>query len=200
MTENVIAQETVAPLIPPPSPVEPPTLDQSDTRPVLDVQDDGKGGDPVKPIHPLEPGGVRFNQIYARVKAAEAQIDVEREARIRAEAERDLYRQAPPVTPQPTPEREHTNADLEGMIATGQATREQVDEYKEKRMERRLRSTLKAELDGARKDDERTVLLSREIGTYTRAIPNVAVAGTPERARVDAEFQWLVQTHNIDVA
>ena len=45
-------------------------------------QDDGDGQK-----HPLEPGGKRFNQVYARMGQAERDLAVEREARIRLEGQ-----------------------------------------------------------------------------------------------------------------
>ena len=179
--------ENVAALIPPA--ITTPTLLEADK-----VVVPGEKVDEVKP-HPLEPGGIRFNQIYARAKSAEEELEIEREKRIRAETERDLAKSSPPSAPATTATKEYTDDELIAMLASGQATQAQVDSYKEDRLEQRVTKKLEARLDGRQRDESRSVKLSVDFNEYMKAIPNIGVQGTEERKAVDAEFDWLVETH-----
>src|SRR3990167_3498611 len=62
--------------------------------------------------HPLEPGGERFNQVYARAKTAEARMQEEREGRIRAETEAQVLREARSTPPLKTEDKIPSWAEL----------------------------------------------------------------------------------------
>ena len=186
---------SIAPLNPPVTVVVPPVLDAVSPVNEQDTSIPVKDEPAVKPPHPLEPGGVRFQQIYARAKGAEEELDIERERRIRAEAERDLLKT---VTPVGKTDHEYTHLELESMVAQGQATREQVDKYKEDRLEARLAKKLRDEWDGRTREVQRAERLAVEFSGYTNAIPNIGVQGTEERKAVDAEFDYLTQIHGVN--
>ena len=183
-------KEAVAPLSPPPDPTPPPVVEGTKVE--------AAPSEPVKPPHPLEPGGVRFQQIYARAKGAEEELAEERELRIRAEAERDILKSGVVTPTTAQPEREYTNAELTAMVIQGQATQDQVDEYKEQRLEKKIAGKLRAELDARQRDAGRADRLTVEFDSYTKAIPNIGVLDSVERKQVDAEYSWLLSIHGID--
>ncbi|MCI0564050.1 MAG: hypothetical protein MN733_36705 [Nitrososphaera sp.] len=192
MTEQ---DPNIAPLIPPASPV--PSV--SETPAEKAVEKTVEKNEPVKPVHPLEPGGVRFQQIYARAKGAEEELETERERRIKAETERDILK-AGGTTGGTTTDREYTNAELAALVIQGQATQDQVDQYKEQRLEKKISQRLRDEFEAKQRDAGRAERLTSEFADYTKAIPNIEVQGSDERKAVDNEFNWLVSAHGLDLA
>src|SRR5574341_1025801 len=169
--------------------------------PIVEVETEGaaEGLQPPSQPHPLSPGGVRFEQIYARAKTAEAELILEKEARIRAEAERDLLKQGTvPTTTHTQTAREYTNAELEAMVIEGRATRDQVDDYKEQRMEKRLAAKLQAQQEQSTREHSRLQTINSELGEYLNTIPNLADQNSNERKMVRDEYSWLLSIHGAD--
>ncbi|MGH9429086.1 MAG: hypothetical protein ACRD2L_22620 [Terriglobia bacterium] len=177
-------------LVPPVAP-EPP-IAEPQTPPSTP---DGTPEDVTPPQHPLAPGGVRFEQIYARMKRAEAELALEKEAKLRAEIERDVMLRTQTAPAQP--ERTYSNAELEAMIASGQATREAVDDYREKQMEKHVLEKVQRESEESRVTADRLSKANTSLNQYVVAIPNLAVEGTPERTSLNAEFDWLCNLHGV---
>ena len=164
--------------------------------PVLAVEETLPDTEPTKPKHPLEPGGERWNQIYARAKRAEAALQREREQRIRSETELEV-RKSTPVTPAPGSERILTWDELEKGIEAGQLTRAQANDYRDGVIEKRVTNTLEKKLLAATSDQSRTQSLSSELTRYKTAIPNIVQLGTPERDKLESEFAWQLSTYGV---
>ncbi|MCI0557796.1 MAG: hypothetical protein MN733_04820 [Nitrososphaera sp.] len=201
MTEQ---DPNIAPLIPPAfssSSSSSAFLASASETPVEKVTEKAaEKNEPVKPVHPLEPGGVRFQQIYARAKGAEEELETERERRIKAEIERDILKAGGTVSSTAPTDREYTNAELAALVIQGQATQDQVDQYKEQRLEKKISQRLRDEFEAKQRDAGRAERLTSEFADYTKAIPNIEVQGSDERKAVDNEFNWLVSAHGLDPA
>jgi hypothetical protein len=159
-----------------------------ETTPKQEVSQD-VSQEPEKEVNPLEPGGDRFKQVWARAKQAEAEakalqaeIQREREERIRLEERVKVKEEA-----QSQPE--YTWDQLEAGIAEGRWTRAQAQEYKDQQTERRLTQKLA-------KQKEMEVSNSRvlgEIEQYKSLVPDVTQYGTEARQKVEKEYAYLVR-------
>lgn len=142
--------------------------------------------------HPLEPGGKRFNQVYARAKDAELKYHAERERAARLEGELEALKRQP-VTPAQPVEKRYTPAQLQAFVDEGKITVGQVLAYQEEtirqEMERKLDAKLTEKLAGA----SQQTTLQREINKYRESIPEVEQPGTPERTKLEQEFTYLIQ-------
>jgi hypothetical protein len=150
-------------------------------------------------VHPLAPGGKRFEQIYAQSKQTQRDLDVERERRIAAEAKLDLLSQTSATTTSNT-QPEYSWPQLEQFIAEGKITRADAQAHREEIIARKLKNDLKTEFTRETTVATRTNALANAVGEYVNAVPDIAVVGTPARARIDAEFEWLAQVQGVDPA
>lgn len=149
------------------------------------------GHDTTPKPHPLAPGGDRFQQIYARWKHAEER-NQSLESRILS-LEQSL-RQPTQTPASPV----YTDEQLETMIINGQITRGQADGYRAKQTKDALKAELKAELDKELAESRMSNGLVTEFNKYVANIPSIATVGSPERMRVDTEFDWLVSVYGLD--
>lgn len=152
--------------------------------------------EPVAGKHPLEPGGKRWNEVYARAKRAEAALQREREQRIRAETELEVRKQTP-ASPAPSGERVLSWDELEKGIETGQLTRAQANDYRDGVIERRVTEKLEKKVMATTSDQTRGQSLSSELTRYKQAVPNIVQLGTPERDKLESEFAWQLSTYGV---
>jgi len=142
--------------------------------------------------HPLEPGGDRFKQVYARAKEAEQRLQAEREARARAEGELEAIRNMRESTPATPSVPEYSWSQLQGYIDEGKISMAQALEYREAQMrreaERKAEEKVKSYLETTRRHDA----VQQELAKYKEAIPEAIQVGTPERQRLEQEFRYLV--------
>lgn len=156
--------------------------------------------DPVVPgkIHPLQPGGKRFEQVYAEAKQAERERNAEREKRIAAEAQLEILKQR---GGQPTPEvsdKEYSWAQLEEFIQQGRITRADAEAHREEVTLKKLSQRIKQDFTSETKTAQRSEALSSSILGYVQATPSLTVEGSAERIRLDHEFDWLCSVRGVD--
>lgn len=157
-----------------------PDAASDDTHP-----DEGAGGEGEP--SPLEPGGKRFKQVYARAKDAESKLQELREAKARLEGQLEATRTAPAV-PEPKVEPRLTWTQLEAGIADGKITQAQALEYRDET----LRQEFDRKLQEDRRTRDRSTTVSGELAQYKQVVPEILSPGTPERQRVEQEFTYLV--------
>ena len=152
----------------------------------------------VEPKHPLEPGGDRFKEVWARAKAAEErakqaeerarQVEIEK-ARLEGERKAEAEAKQKQAT-----EREYSWDELENFIADGKITRAQASAYKEERLTKRLEAKYQAELDAKLNVTHKVSTIRQDLDKYIKAIPSVTQAGTQEHAKYQHELAYLVNT------
>jgi hypothetical protein len=152
--------------------------------------------EPVQPqkVHPLQPGGKRFEQVYAESKQNKRELDAERERRIAAEAQLAVF-QKPTL---PTTEPEYSWQQLEEFIAQGRITRADAEAHREEVNIRKLSSKIKQDFTQETAIANKSQALSASIANYVAAAPAALVVGSPERERLDQEFDWLVSVSGND--
>jgi len=148
-----------------------------------------------KEASPLEPGGERFKQVWARAKSAEAERDRLREEAQREREERIRYEERLKAQEETkkTAEPEYSWDQLEAAIAEGKITRAWANDYREKLVadkatreaERRLEQKL------ASTSQESTVF--SELDRYKKAAPEILQQGSEERTKVEREYAYMVQ-------
>lgn len=92
-------------------------------------------------------------------------------------------------TNQSEPPKQYTRAELDSMVAEGKINQAQADEAYEQQVERRAEGAAVRVIEA--RDLGKSV--TAQIDDYAASIPNVLKAGTPERAKVEKEFQILVK-------
>lgn len=153
--------------------------------------------EPTKP-HALEPGGERFQQVWARAKAAESRMQEEREGRIRAEAEAQVLRETRAAQPAKQDDKVLSWPELKQMVADNKISESDALEYREKAV--RTQAVREAETNITNKfsQQSRDQRIDAEIGKYKDAIPDVNVQGTDERKKFDTEFRYQVEFAGMD--
>ena len=150
--------------------------------------------EPAQDAHPLEPGGERFKQVYARAKDAERQLQAEREERIRLEERLKAKEEVAQVTAKAAQPAEHSWDTLEAWIAEGKLSRAQAMAYREGIIKestlKEARQTLEREMDAK----QRTASVTQELARYKQAVPAITQVGTPERVKVEAQYSYLINT------
>ena len=185
-TAPVPQEQAIAP--PPVAPVVEPAVSDLPPTPVAPA--------PSLEPHPLEPGGSRFRQVYARAKTAEervveldAAITEVRDQNIRLETELKLRRDGQQAPPQPTWINYET-AIAEGKITRAQAMDQwnaQVLEQAEARVQRQIEVT------------QRRQAVNYDLTRYITAAPELNQRGSELRRRVDQEFDYLLSMNGRDV-
>ena len=148
-----------------------------------------------KKVHPLAPGGKRFEQIYAQNKQTQHELAEEREKRIAAEARLAAYTSPAPKVEAPI---EYTPTQLEQFVAEGRITRADAVAHREEALTRKLTQQIKAEFHQETVTANRTQALSSAVDAYLAVAPNAMIVGTPERSKLDAEFDWLASVQGLD--
>jgi hypothetical protein len=180
---------------PAPQAQESPSADVPDTDSGPDASvgevDEQRDESPHEPA-PLEPGGKRFKQVYARAKTAEAQLQQEREARARLEGQLEATRTAPPVG-EPKAEPRLTWTQLQAGIQDGKITEVQARDYDRETIKQELRVELNQRLDQELTVKTRTNTVQSQLDDYKATVPEILTPGTPERVKLQAEFDYLVR-------
>ena len=148
--------------------------------------------------HPLEPGGERFNQVYARAKAAESRMQEEREGRIRAEAEAQVLRETRAAQPVKQDEKELSWVELKQLVSDNKLSEADALEYREKVVAKRAVKEAEANITNKFSQQSQNQRIDSEIGKYKDAIPDVNVVGTDERKKFDTEFRYQVEFAGMD--
>lgn len=141
--------------------------------------------------HPLEPGGKRFNQVYARAKDAEARLQSERERAARLEGELEALKRTPTEPKTATPPR-YTAAQLQAMIDEGKATVGQVLAYQEETLKKELAAEVDKKVSETLSTHQRGSTVQTELNEYKTLVPEALQVGTPENQKVLKEFSYLV--------
>lgn len=189
MSDEVVGQD---PEVVQPEVKEEVSVHAEETSPKPDESTQETGGEEKK--HPLEPGGERFNQIYARGKEAERERDHyreesqrEREERIRLEerlkALEDRRQEQPRLT-----WANYQSAIDAGQISQADAMARWTDQVKREAKEEAVR-----EVDTHLRTTTRVATVTSEIDRYTKAIPGLNQHGSEDRVKVEQEFNYLVQ-------
>lgn len=150
-----------------------------------------EGADGEDEPNPLEPGGKRFKQVYARAKDAEAKLQQIREDKARLEGELAATRTAA-IVPEPKVEPRLTWTQLEAGIADGKITQAQALDYRDETLRLDLEKKFEKKLHEERTDRERRTTVTSDMAAYKSLVPNVLSVGTPERQKVEREFAYLV--------
>ena len=160
-------------------------------EPVATEKVDEQGSD----THPLEPGGKRFKEVWARAKRAEDELSKEREAKIALETELRVRKELGEKTQDKDTEKVYTWDELEGLIDSGNLTRAQANDYREKIIRKQIVNDTKQAV--AKEQTDLSVLntVGGEITRYTTAFPLLLDQTSPDYKRVEAEYQWLAQIH-----
>jgi hypothetical protein len=188
--------------------VDEPVIEEQLDEPIIDEPVDDKHveaeADPLEPpttdetVHPLKPGGVRFEQVYAQSKQSKRDLLVERERRVRAETllEAALAGKQPATT---TPEfQEYSWSELDKMITTGQITRADAEAHREEVITRKISGRLKSDLTRDTTIATRTNALTVGVNEYLAVLPTLTDVNSLERKKVDREFDWLASVQGVD--
>lgn len=154
--------------------------------------------EPDPKVHPLQPGGIRFEQVYAKSKQAERDLVKERELRIAAEAKLEALGSTKPQTVQAEEDIEYDWNQLEQFIVQGRITRADAEAHREKVITKRLAKTIKGDFTKETQTAGRSQALSASITEYVKAVPAILTEGTVERERLDQEFEWLASVQGLD--
>lgn len=142
-----------------------------------------------KEVNPLEPGGDRFKQVWARAKRAEEERDRERAERDREREERiRLSERLKTIEEQKQAQPEYTWDQLEEFITEGKVTRGQAQEYKDRMTEQRLERKFKQQQAIESKDSR----ILGEIEQYKQLLPDIMTHGSETRQKYEREFQYMV--------
>lgn len=139
--------------------------------------------------HPLEPGGDRFNQVWARSKKAEDEARSLREELQREREERIRLEERQRAKDEQTQEKEMTWAELEAGIEQGRWSRDQAHEYKDKMAERRLERKLQQK----HQQESINSKFLTELEQYKAHIPDVMTSGSESRQKYERELGYMVR-------
>lgn len=168
---------------------------EADNAPLLEPEG---APDPVAPkVHPLAPGGKRFEQVYAKGKQAEREVE---ELKIQLAELRGQVGALRGSNTQVNEDPEYTWDQLEGFIAQGRITRADAEAHRESIRTKKLKAELKAELETETKTVTRSQSLASNIQAYLDAVPAILVEGSEERQRLDDEFDTIAAIQGVDPA
>lgn len=178
----------------PDAPIQPDPVDELeapnvDEAPLLEPD---SPPEPEARIHPLAPGGKRFEQIYAIGKQKERENE-ELKARLS-----QLEAVVASRTPQAEPDKEHSWAELETFIQQGRITRADAEAYREDIMTRKLAKKVESDFTTKTQLVNRQNVLAQTVQDYVAAVPAIVTAGSAERVRLDEEFDWLASVQGLD--
>jgi hypothetical protein len=163
----------------------PPQLDEpADDTPALGTK-----------VHPLLPGGRRFEQVYAKGKQAEREAQELREQLAAANAKLEILGNTGKVTEVPT---EYSWAQLEEFIQQGRITRADAEAHREEVIERKLANRIKGEFTTETRQATREQALDKTIQDYVASFPGITDVNSPDRARLDEEFDFQASIQGLD--
>lgn len=102
--------------------------------------------------------------------------------------------QPQPAKAEPAQPRDLTREELRAMVDRGDITEDQMFERLLQQERRRFQQDLATELDRREAEQNAQSLLSDELAKYRARIPSIDMPGSPERQRVEAEYQRLVRS------
>jgi hypothetical protein len=144
--------------------------------------------------NPLSPGGVRFEQVYARSKQAERALAAEREKSIALEARLTALETKTTTKA----DEEYTPAQLEAFIAQNQITRADATEYIQKQTLKKAVETAKQEIQQEFVATDRISKLNQGVAAYLEAIPAIKDVNSADRIRLEEEYEWLASVEGVD--
>lgn len=154
------------------------------------------GEEPPQPktagVHPLQPGGRRFEQVYAQGKQAQREAE-DLKARLEA-AETKLEELKNPKQEK----QEYSWAELETFIQQGKITRADAEAHREEVMERKLTKKVKGEFESDTRQANRDLTLTQTLQEYVAVVPAIAVENSPDRVRLDEEFDFIASAQGLD--
>lgn len=172
-------------------PAEEVSTQAEETAPKPDAEPAASGETP----SPLEPGGERFKQVWARAKSAEAkaaelaaEVQREREERIRYEERLKAQEEAKAKS-----EPKYTWAQLEQFIEAGQIDRGRAMDIYAAQLKKEAKEEALREIESKIQTTAKASTVLSEIERYKRAMPEIAQPGTEERQRVEREYAYMVQ-------
>ena len=139
--------------------------------------------------HPLEPGGERFKQVWARGKDAEYKLQQERERAARLEGELQALKatqQAKPAEPI------YTMSQLQAFVDEGKISQAQALDYWAKQSEKEAERKAEAKFNALYESKTKTSTIQQELDKYKSAVPEILQAGTPEYLKMEREHTYLV--------
>lgn len=149
--------------------------------------------EPVK-VHPLSPNGVRFEQVYAQSKQLKRENDAKAQEIERLKAELEAKK-----TPESNGETEYSWAQLNEFIAAGRMTLADAQAYRESLLEKKLVAKAQATFQKEASTKDRLNILNSGIAAYAAAIPSLRTETSPERLRVEEEFNWLLDAQGVSL-
>lgn len=162
-----------------------PSLDEPENSPQLGVP------------HPLAPGGRRFEQVYAQGKQAQRDAQELRERLVAAEAKIELL--SGKSTADDTADKEYSWAELETFIQQGRITRADANAHREEVTAKKLEARIKNNFVTETRQATREQTLVQTVQDYLTAVPNAKIEGTPERIRLEEEYEWLASVQGVDL-
>jgi len=143
--------------------------------------------------HPLEPGGKRFNQVYARMGQAERDRDAEREARIRLEGQlAGLMDQGNNTTTTTT-----TNAPVTEQVIREKYTAGELDQFEALKAlaeittnEKLTKEKSERQLTDAYTNQMASAI--KEVNQYMAVAPDLATGEHPRMGEIKAAYNELI--------
>jgi len=165
------------------------SIQAEDTTPKPDGQVSKEETPTEEKVNPLEPGGSRFKEVWARAKKSEARLKELEMERQQEREERIRLEERLKVKEEQQTQKEMSWEELENGIAEGKWSRAQAQEYKDKMTEQRLAKKFEEQ---ERQKVSSTRILG-EISQYQQLIPEVMQPGSEERARYEREYAYMVR-------
>jgi len=129
----------------------------------------------------------RFNEARQsdrhRIEALEAQLTAERDERIRLEERAKLKVETAP---------QYTRTQLQALVDEGKINQDQADQLWEKQLEDRITAKARAEAEQQARIQKKQTAVRDALSKYRELRPDIAIAGTEDRAKVQAEYRYLV--------
>lgn len=142
--------------------------------------------------HPLEPGGKRFNQVYARAKDAESKYQQERERAARLEGELEAMKRQPPATKAESAPARYTEAQLQAFVDEGKITTGQALAYQAETLRTETKQMVDQKIQDTLSSVTKQSSLQKEVERYRKVIPDIDTPGTEARQKLEKEFTYLV--------
>ena len=153
---------------------------------------------PERVPHPLAPGGKRFEQIYAGKKHAERENAELRERLLSAEAKIEVLVKGGTQPPASDGFVEYGWPELEGFIQQGRLTRAEAEAHREEVLERKVTRKIESRQDHRTKETTREQYLDQTIQAYLGAVPAILNEASPDRVRLDEEFDYVATIQGLD--
>lgn len=140
--------------------------------------------------HPLSPEGDRFKQVYARAKSAEAELQREREERIRLEERVKAKEEA--ESKQQASQHVYTHAELLQAAQEGRISEADARTIADKQQADRILRESETRLERKLQESQRDARVQAETDRYIRALPAMTQVGSAERAKLESTYQELL--------